>query len=524
MKKFFKAFLVLSILMTMILGGAVFAGEKEYIIKERYVFKNERNGKLKSGFVQLLVGQIDFTQYSDDDYVKITPVPDKTEVDKLGNMYAYYDAEGMRKNEKLIITVERKAKISDYDVEGGIVARANGTVTEDNQIYIEPQVKIESDDKKIIEKANEITEGLTSDYRKAEAIFKFVNTKIDYETGSDRNKGALATLESKKGVCEDFATLFVALCRAEEIPARVVVGYKVEVEYRKEVPISHAWAEIYLDDYGWVPVEPTVIYTVQTINESGEGRRSPYWKTFCALDKVDHIPVGVFAQETAEMQFQIVTDQKDEFKTTLMLAEDSPMQKQNTFQDISAYTWAGDAIQNLYALDIVNGYAPTTYGPERNISRIEFICMLSRALKHLEENNVEKANVYYYPTYDEEHWSKEDYDFLMRCYQFYTPSDIMSAGYFNLASVFGDNFYMDRAITRGEVVALMDAFLKDTEETISFNDVYYNTPFAGSIAKAYANELINGYPDGTFKPNNTITRAEIATILNRLIASNTYNY
>lgn len=202
--------------------------------------------------------------------------------------------------------------------------------------------------------------------------------------------------------------------------------------------------------------------------------------------------------------------------------DDIVLPEQNSFADISMHTWAQPSIQSLFEKDIVKGYSDTEYGPNRNISRIEFICMLSRTLKYLNENYVEGANVYYYPSYNRNHWSKPEYDYLMRCYQFYTPSDIMSAGYFNIAEVFGDNINIDKAITRGEVVALMDIFMDDTTVTKSFTDVKSWTKFASSIEKAYSNNLITGYPDGSFRPNATITRAEMATILGRYIDSNMY--
>lgn len=513
MKKTCKIFLFVAMIF-MMLSGIAYADENEYILKKTFVYENNRTTQLKDGFVEIMIGQLDFTQYADDEYLKITPRPDEIKQDKFGNMYAYYDAKGMLKKEKLVITVERKMKSSTFVTDEPILARSNGSVTEENRIYIKPQERVESDSKEIIQKANEITENLTTDYRKAAAIFEYVNTKLNYNSSSSSsNKGALAALKSSSGVCEEFATLFVALCRAEEIPSRVIAGYKVEKEEGKEKLIDHVWAEIYLDDYGWLPVEPTVIYTIN-------GSRVAYWNTFCALNTANYIPTEVYECENGNRTYKILTEKSYEIE--LFANENIVISEKNSFTDINMHTWAQEAIQDLYERDIVKGYSETEYGPNRDISRIEFICMLSRTLKNLNENYVENANVYYYPSYNKNHWSKEDYDYLMRCYQFYTPSDIMSAGYFNIAEVFGNNINIDKPITRGEVVALMDIFMEDASISKSFNDVNYNTKFANSIQKAYSSGLIEGYPDGTFRPNNTITRAEMATILGRYIANNMY--
>lgn len=499
-------------LLIMLFTGVIYASESEFVIEREVCYQNDKKYTLKDGFVKIMLGQLDFTQYSDDEYLKITPRPDEIQKDEYGNMYAYYSAVGMLPNEKLYVKIERKMKTSSFVTDEPILARSNGSVTEENGIYIQARKRIESDEKEIIDKSNELTAGLSTDYRKASAIFEFVNTQMMYANDANSaNKGALSALKNMKGVCEEFATLYVALCRAQEIPSRVVAGYKYDPT--EDTLVDHAWAEIYLDDYGWVPVEPTVIYTV-------DNKRATYWNSFCALDNSNYIPTEVYYCEEYNRSYKYLTE--GEYVVSFARNENIVAPEQNKFEDINMHTWAQASIQSLFEKDIVKGYSDTEYGPNRNISRIEFICMLSRTLEYLNENYVEGAHVYYYPSYNKNHWSKPEYDYLMRCYQFYTPSDIMSAGYFNVAEVFGDNINIDKAITRGEAVALMDIFMDDATVTKSFTDVNSKNKFLSSIQKAYSNGLITGYPDGSFKPNATITRAEMATILGRYIDSNMY--
>ena len=69
--------------------------------------------------------------------------------------------------------------------------------------------------------------------------------------------------DSKRGYCEHFASAFVILMRALDIPARVVTGYQggevnpvdgyLEVRQRD----AHAWAEVWLPGQGWMRVDPT---------------------------------------------------------------------------------------------------------------------------------------------------------------------------------------------------------------------------------------------------------------------------
>lgn len=85
---------------------------------------------------------------------------------------------------------------------------------------------IESDHSQIISLAAQITGNLGSDWEKAKAITRWVAANIRYDdSAANRNRGALQALQSRTGVCEDYAALSAALARAVGVPARVVFGY-----------------------------------------------------------------------------------------------------------------------------------------------------------------------------------------------------------------------------------------------------------------------------------------------------------
>lgn len=68
---------------------------------------------------------------------------------------------------------------------------------------------------------------------------------------------------SKRGFCEHFAGSFVFLMRAAGIPARVVTGYQggyfnpLDDYLLVRQSDAHAWAEVWLEEHGWVRVDPT---------------------------------------------------------------------------------------------------------------------------------------------------------------------------------------------------------------------------------------------------------------------------
>jgi transglutaminase-like putative cysteine protease len=65
--------------------------------------------------------------------------------------------------------------------------------------------------------------------------------------------------DHKQGVCQDFAHIFIAVCRASGIPARYVSGYLVTRRSRSAMgsPASHAWAEALVPGWGWRAFDPT---------------------------------------------------------------------------------------------------------------------------------------------------------------------------------------------------------------------------------------------------------------------------
>ncbi len=84
-------------------------------------------------------------------------------------------------------------------------------------------------------------------------------------------------------------------------------------------------------------------------------------------------------------------------------------------------------------------------------------------------------------------------------------------------------FRPEQPITREEVISLLYRLVVNedkeyTNGTVSmFKDLDANSLSSQAIMYFYQNDLISGYKDGTFKPNNSITRAEFITIIAHFI-------
>ncbi len=129
---------------------------------------------------------------------------------------------------------------------------------------IKAEKYIESNDSQIISLAQSITSGLSDPSNMSRTICRWVYENLTY-TYSSSEKGALAALNSGSGKCTDYSDLFVALCRALGLPARVIrgqtsnhaVSWGLLVQSDSQNTAGHQWAEAYLPSLGWVTFDPT---------------------------------------------------------------------------------------------------------------------------------------------------------------------------------------------------------------------------------------------------------------------------
>jgi transglutaminase-like putative cysteine protease len=106
--------------------------------------------------------------------------------------------------------------------------------------------------------AAEQTKGATTQLEKAKDIYEYVFRTMKYDkTGTGWGHGdTLWACDSKHGNCTDFHSVFISMARSQKIPARFQIGFPLPVDKTSaEIPGYHCWAEFYLNDIGWVPVD-----------------------------------------------------------------------------------------------------------------------------------------------------------------------------------------------------------------------------------------------------------------------------
>jgi len=90
-------------------------------------------------------------------------------------------------------------------------------------------------------------------------ILDRVRQHVQYQEYGD-SKGTAGASAARaitlgKGMCQDFANVFVTLCRAKGLPAKPMKGLYTYFD-SGHTP-THQWAEVFISDLGWVPFDPT---------------------------------------------------------------------------------------------------------------------------------------------------------------------------------------------------------------------------------------------------------------------------
>ena len=126
--------------------------------------------------------------------------------------------------------------------------------------YLKPTELIECNSPEISHISDSLRENVIYTFDFIKSALKFVSSYVKYDgklakqisDGSNNTQSALVTLHSKKGTCSEYTNLFLAILRNAGIPGRFVIGKILLPEGNQ---MYHAWAECYIANVGWMPVE-----------------------------------------------------------------------------------------------------------------------------------------------------------------------------------------------------------------------------------------------------------------------------
>ncbi len=163
-------------------------------------------------------------------------------------------------------------------------------------------------------------------------------------------------------------------------------------------------------------------------------------------------------------------------------------------KDIAGH-WAQGNIEKLIGIGAIQGYQDGTFKPNNNITRAEFASILVKAFNLSKEQGTvfnDTAN----------HWAKD--------------SIATAAAHGILTGYSAEKFGPNDPITREQMAVMITKAAKLAGETadMSFTDYKAVSPWAvEAVQAAVKANIIKGYADNTFKPQNKATRAEAVTVI-----------
>lgn len=171
------------------------------------------------------------------------------------------------------------------------------------------------------------------------------------------------------------------------------------------------------------------------------------------------------------------------------------------FSDVTRDTSLSTEIHYLVEQKIIGGYPDGTFRPHEPLKKMHVATMLVKAL-NLPMTNVQNPNYKDVPT---------THPYYKQIAAGYT------AGLFSKAAY----FYPESSISRGFMATLLTKTFHLQERPVAegegygYSDIPTNHPYYTAIRIAAMNNIVNGYPNGHFEPNQLLTRAHFSAFLAR---------
>ena len=157
--------------------------------------------------------------------------------------------------------------------------------------------------------------------------------------------------------------------------------------------------------------------------------------------------------------------------------------EQSRFSDVPANAWYAQCVNDLAEAGVIGGYPDGTFRPNRNVTAAEALKLILL------------ASGYAVDPRSNGHWAQPYLDFALE------------------HNIVTEAPALDEPVTRVTVSSILARAKNIAPDAVSkpFSDT--NDPYAAALQKA---GLMEGYPDGSFGPARTLTRAELSMLLWRM--------
>lgn len=183
--------------------------------------------------------------------------PEGFKEDKWGQKVAHFKVDKLEPLEKSASVMKVKAKI--YDVAYNIFPEKAGTlkdIPDKLSRFLADDDKYRLNDPAIQKAVKEAVGEEKNTYWVARNIFDYLREKLYYERIGGWDIAPII-LNRGSGSCSEYTFVYIAMCRAAGLPARYAGSVVVRGEDASFDFVYHRWVEVYLPNYGWIPVDPS---------------------------------------------------------------------------------------------------------------------------------------------------------------------------------------------------------------------------------------------------------------------------
>ncbi|MEJ2536695.1 MAG: transglutaminase domain-containing protein [Calditrichia bacterium] len=236
---------------------------------EVYILKNQRNARIAfthevkangTGQIKNLNVYIAIPEDMPQQKIKtkkFLPADYKTVKDKWNQSFAQFNYKDIPPEQIVNSTMVVEAQISDihYYIFPDKCGKLSDIPQDIKKLYTANGSKYMIQDDYIKNLAKKIEGDEVNPYWVAHKIFDFVRENLEYKLEGGWNV-APVVLKRGTGSCSEYTFSYIALCRAAGLPARYVGSIVVRGDDASLDDVFHRWPEVYLPNYGWIPIDP----------------------------------------------------------------------------------------------------------------------------------------------------------------------------------------------------------------------------------------------------------------------------
>lgn len=280
-----------------------------------------------------------------------------------------------------------------------------------------------------------------------------------------------------------------------------------------QIPSTYSTVQVGMRSLTGTPVQ----YKINTEEKTMNSTVDMYYKVSLAEGKlvIQNVSGGILALTKLKVTGAGTTTNDVSVETTpeairyamaLMRGIDVPQ-----FTDVAEDAWYHDYVYDLVYRGVVNGMTATTYEPEGKLTRAQFVKLLACSLADAETLK----------TYEGKHPFKDSEGHWAEAYIAWAKDKGIVEG------VSATEFDPEAPITREQMATIFGRYaLKQGIELSKSDNAAGSFPDADKISE-YAREfvelmriagILNGYEDGTFRPQGNATRAEAAKLFSLFLS------